>query len=258
MSARLITIRFSHFCEKGRWALDRVGFPYTEDYHAPGFHVRPVRKAGAKRTTPVLVLPDRVIPDSTDILHFADTLGAGLFPTEPALRQEVEALESLFDDKLGPSVRRLAYFDLFQVPSRLVVELFRSAAQPSEAGWVGPMFPLLRFLMKRGLKIDKDGAARSQKAFDAVMAQIEPRLADGRKYLAGDRFTAADLAFAALYAPFVAPPEYGAPLPGFNEMPEPFASRARAAAQRPAGQFALRMYREHRRERVAAALTPAT
>ena len=38
-------------------------------------------------------------------------------------------------------------------------------------------------------------------------------LADGRPYLCGDRFTAADLTFAALAAPMVVPPEYTVRLP---------------------------------------------
>ena len=44
--ARLITIPFSHYCEKARWALDYCGVPYTEDAHLPGLHIRPTRRAG--------------------------------------------------------------------------------------------------------------------------------------------------------------------------------------------------------------------
>ena len=36
---RLITIPISHYCEKGRWALDRAGVQYTEVPHLQGFHV---------------------------------------------------------------------------------------------------------------------------------------------------------------------------------------------------------------------------
>ena len=38
-------------------------------------------------------------------------------------------------------------------------------------------------------------------------------LADGRPYLAGEHFSAADLTFAALAAPMVVPPEYTVALP---------------------------------------------
>ena len=59
--------------------------------------------------------------------------------------------------------------------------------------------------------------------------------------------TAADLTFASLYAPFTAPPEYGAPLPGFADLPEPFAPLRDTMTARAAGQYTQRMFREHRR-----------
>jgi hypothetical protein len=36
--AILITIPLSHYCEKVRWALDRVALPYREEPHAPLLH----------------------------------------------------------------------------------------------------------------------------------------------------------------------------------------------------------------------------
>ena len=44
-------------------------------------------------------------------------------------------------------------------------------------------------------------------------------LADGRPHLCGERFTAADLTFAALSAAVIAPPVYGVPLPQPDVMP---------------------------------------
>jgi glutathione S-transferase len=254
MSApRLVTIRFSHFCEKARWALERGGFAFEEDFHAPLFHVRPVRRAGGRRTTPVLVLPDRVLADSTEILRFADAQGAALWPADPASRAEVDTWEDLLDERLGPAVRRWAYFHLFQLPSRHVVDLFRSAAPDGERRWVAPLFPLVRLGMKKGLKIDAAGAERSRVALEEILSRVETRLATGARYLVGDAFTAADLTFAALYGPLVGPATYGAPLPGFASLPEPFASVRDTAVARPAGQFALRLYHDHRTERLSPA-----
>jgi len=49
MSARLITIPFSHYCEKARWALELCGIAYEEDGHLPVFHYAATLRAGAKR-----------------------------------------------------------------------------------------------------------------------------------------------------------------------------------------------------------------
>ena len=49
MPATLVTIPFSHFCEKARWALELCGVPYEEDGHLPMFHYVAARRAGALR-----------------------------------------------------------------------------------------------------------------------------------------------------------------------------------------------------------------
>src|SRR5262245_37734876 len=110
VTARLITIPFSHYCEKARWALDRGGITYREEGHLPMLHWLSSRRAGGGRTVPVLVTGDRVIRDSTDILRWAEDAGAGgLVPDDPAERAEVDRLEDWFDDVLGPHSRRWAY-----------------------------------------------------------------------------------------------------------------------------------------------------
>ena len=84
MPARLITIPFSHYCEKARWALERAGIEHTEDGHLPIFSSVVSRRAGAGRTVPALITADRkVLADSTDILRWCDAHGRA---TPPARR----------------------------------------------------------------------------------------------------------------------------------------------------------------------------
>jgi glutathione S-transferase len=52
--AILITIPLSHYCEKVRWALDRVALPYREEPHAPLLH-RLATKRNDGGTVPALV-----------------------------------------------------------------------------------------------------------------------------------------------------------------------------------------------------------
>ena len=72
------------------------------------------------------------------------------------------------------------------------------------------------------------------------------RLADGRRHLVGDRFTAADLAFAALSAPVLLPAAYGSPLPPPEALPDVYAREVRRFRAHPAGAFALRLYEQER------------
>ena len=68
MTLRLITMGFSHYCEKARWALDRAKLDYVEESHAPLLHLPTARRFGG-RTVPLLVDTDtkQTFTDSTEI-----------------------------------------------------------------------------------------------------------------------------------------------------------------------------------------------
>src|SRR5262245_10770617 len=96
MTTKLITIPFSHYCEKARWALDRVGVAYKEHGHLPMFHYVESWWTGQNRTVPVLVDGETVVKDSTDIIAWADAKRPGsLIPVAGA--EELLALEEDLD-----------------------------------------------------------------------------------------------------------------------------------------------------------------
>jgi len=245
MTALLVTIAFSHYCEKARWALDRAAIAYREERYVPVTHLLGTLRRGG-RSTPLLVLPDkRVLTDSTDILRHADRVRPGsLFPEDPELRREVEELEDLFDEELGPHARRLAYRVLLTSG-----ESFAPAIRASVSGFQRTLAPVLAAIVppviKRNLRVDEAGAARSRVRVEAVLDRVETRLADGRPYLMGDSFTAADLTFAALYAVLVSPPEQ--PVTSKLSPPASYSAMCDEHRARPAGAFALRMYADQRR-----------
>ncbi len=113
---RLITIPVSHYCEKARWALTRLRIPYTEERHMPGFHLLATRRVGGK-STPVLIADLKTFTDSTDILKYLDELAptnAKLYPTAPELHRQVEEVENLFNERLGPATRCWDYSHVMQ------------------------------------------------------------------------------------------------------------------------------------------------
>ena len=59
--------------------------------------------------------------------------------------------------------------------------------------------------ISRFLGIDDASAVAALDNVDRVFDDIADRIADGRPFLLGDRFTAADLTFAALSAPMLVP-----------------------------------------------------
>jgi glutathione S-transferase len=239
----LITIPISHYCEKARWALDRAGVPYRERAHLQVVHWFHVKRAGGGWTAPVLVCGSTVLSESADIVAWADSrCGLGLYPSDAP---EVRELERSFDEQLGPHGRRWMY-DSIRGDSSLVGQYGLAGVPAWERRAVPVAFPLVRRVIDRYLKITPESAARSLEISRGVFDSVGERLSDGRQYLAGERFTAADLTFAALSAPLLVPPEYGVPLPQPEELPDAMAAVVRELRSHPAGVFALGLYRRER------------
>src|SRR3546814_8596529 len=74
------------------------------------------------------------------------------------------------------------------------------------------VFPLLRGFIHRRLKLTPTSQRDSKKTVDQVFDEVAKRLGDGRNFLVGDMFTAADLTFAALSAAVLIPENYGVKL----------------------------------------------
>jgi glutathione S-transferase len=96
-----------------------------------------------------------------------------------------------------------------------------------------------------GLGINAAGIERSRAKIEQTFARIAERLRDGRRYLMGDRFTVADLTFAALAAPVVLPEQPAVPMPP-REMFKAANPQIDAWRATPAGELVLRLYREDR------------
>jgi glutathione S-transferase len=89
-----------------------------------------------------------------------------------------------------------------------------------------PLCPADRNLLLAGPS--RDNVEADWKAFNGTLSRaaaafayfhLDARLADGRQYLVGDRFSLSDMAFANALAPLALPDVYARLLPSFAEMP---------------------------------------
>lgn len=253
-AARLISIRYSHYNERARWALDLSPLPYTEDAHPPGFAQFAIQDVtdGRKSASPVLVLPDgEVLDNSTLILRRLHQLFAAeldwLYPNEHAA--EIREFEDELSEQLGAPARQLAYaiaLDGEHYP----------AAQPyliREAAMVEKLLFAFggRRISRAIVEIYNCRAAcipRAQECLMEIFDRVSQRLSHAGRYLYADRFTAADLTFAALAWPVIFPPGWeqsGLFLP-YAELPQRWRDLVDALRDTPAGMHALRMYEQHR------------
>jgi glutathione S-transferase len=255
----LLTIPFSHYNEKARWALDRFGVQYRERKYMPMLHVPAVAvatrfgkhggsdKVSTRFSTPVLITTDgERLCDSHDIVRWVDDTHATpettLFPTPHA-----EAIERELGEGLGPHARRVAY-GLGMGKASAFSDLARN-----NVGWVQwrttQIFgPFMVGMIARGLRIDPPRVEKSIDAVRKVFDDIGRRL-EGRRYLDGDRFSVADLAFACLSAAVLVPTRsegFGAALPERSELTPRAAALADELRATAAGQYAMRLFRDDR------------
>jgi glutathione S-transferase len=252
---RLHTITFSHYTEKVRWCLDRLGVPYEE---VPNVGILGVLLTG--RTVPWLEVPPGLtrIGDSPRILRYLWGEYAGRLPGERTWFLEPTPaaleLEARFDRRLGNDVRVWVYAQVFG--NRVLTLRSWGLEERAIPAWQRALLaagtPVLRFAVRRMLGVTSQRAERALQRTHEAFAEVDAMLADGRRYLTGATLTFADIAFASLGALAVLPPEYpGGRLSGRRLLLEDVTDAAwRAEIERfrarPAGQFILRLYREER------------
>ncbi|MCC3435794.1 MAG: glutathione S-transferase [Oscillatoriales cyanobacterium] len=245
---RLITIPISHYCEKVRWTLDLLKIPYIEERHVPPFHRSATSKNGGS-SVPVLVTKSGNFTDSTDILHYLDTIsssGQYLYPTNVEMRQEVEELEELFDAKLGADTRNWGYF--YRSGDRKTMRRAWCNSTPVlERIGFEIAFPLISAKVRQVYNITADSAASSLQGIKEIFEIVDRRLAGGKTYLVGDTISAADITFAALAAPVLLPSEHPVSVAKIEELPIEMAAVIKELQSTAAGVYALRLYRDQRR-----------
>lgn len=251
---RLHSISFSHYTEKVRWCLDRLGIAYEE---VPNIGILGVLLTG--RTVPALEIPPGLtrIGDSPRILRYLWGEFAGRLPFErTAFLEPTPAtleLEQFFDRRLGNDTRLWVYARIF---SRRDLTLRTWGIEDTRIPrWQRLLLrliaPLLRMAVRTMLGVSPARAERALQRTRESFDQVDAMLADGRRYLMGTSLSFADITFASLAAIAVLPPEYaGRNLPGrrltLEDLDEEWRALAEEFRARPAGQFVLRLYREER------------
>jgi glutathione S-transferase len=203
-------------------------------------------RASSRFSTPVLRTDDgRILCDSAAIVRYASERFAPRGEELHALPAAAE-LEQHFHDALGPHTRRAAYGALLSRPE-LIQQIARHNVDVAQQLALRLSGPLIGLALSKALGVNDAGVRSSVEKVKRELDAVSTRLRDGRPFLLGDRFSAADLAFACLAAPAVMPPEYSAWLPPLGALDPDVRARTLELRQTPAGAFALRLFAEERR-----------
>lgn len=259
---KLVTISFSHYCDKARWALEHYGVPYVESGYMPLFHMPGVLwatklrvgssdAASSPMSTPILITDGgAIVRDSGVITRWAsDNYGnerTTLYPAE--FTEAIATVERELHDRLGPHTRRWGYNAILEAPPATMAHLVASNATSIQRRLFMAGRPAWVAALRRVLKIDPERAARSLQIVREVFDAYAPRLS-GRRFMFGERFTAADLSLATMAAPVLGVSRadgYGAELFEPSMLEPEAAGVVEAMRQTPVGQFVLRVYREQR------------
>jgi cytochrome P450/glutathione S-transferase len=246
----MVSIPASPYCEMARWLLDRLAIPYREECHAPVCHRRAARRLGGTgEVVPVLDTSDATLDGARAALDYYEARcpeHLRLYPSDGQARAETRELFDLFYDEFGEAVRAWAYAYMLPFNRAALLRLWTKGAPLSERLTVPLFYSTLAKDVRRRFEIKPDTVAEQRVLIDSIFDRVEARINDGRRFLTGERFTAADLALAALAAPALLPTEYGGPMPTLEELPPEMRADVEQFRARPAGQFILRLYREER------------
>lgn len=151
----------------------------------------------------------------------------------------------LFHSELNTATTVLAYYHL--LPRRDIMVKPLSQGTPAiEVKAVERGYPVFKALLGALLRLSPARAEKMLATIRVCLQRVDDRLADGRPYLLGDRFTLSDMAFAIAAAPVVWPDEYGGAIPALADTPAELQAVVRECRARPSGALALQIYRDHR------------
>jgi len=234
--------------EACRFALSHYGIPYTEHAHVFGWASVLALGHGWTVQIPVLRDDQRRLAGPWRIVSHFDALvppERRLLPVGKGVTEQVTADWTRFNWTLGFAAATFAYYHL--LPHReLMTEPFSRGVPGYEAAWMRSAYPIFAGMFHVLLRLNAHNAREASARITSIFDETDRRLSDGRRYLAGDRFTLSDIALATSAGPLLLPEGYASPMPPMERMPPELIAIRTELDQRETARFVRRIYRDHR------------
>jgi glutathione S-transferase len=162
--------------------------------------------------------------------------------------EQAKADWTFFNSTLGSATSVFGYYHLLK-HREIMINPLSDGTLKFEVAAVRVAYPVFAGLLRVLLRLNASRAENALNEIRKVMQTVDERLSDGRPFLMGDHFSLSDMTFAVAAAPAVWPDEYGGKLPALADTPTEIQTAIAEMRDHPAGQFALRIYHEHRTPR---------
>lgn len=244
----LITFPPSLDSELARFLLSHYGVRHLEQRHTFIFSLFATLWHAQTVIFPVLYSDKFKLVGPRPISEYFDSRCGPTLQLWPSLedqKRQTEADWNQFNDTLAFASAKFAYFYL--LPHRdLMIAPLTQGTPDFEVNAVKRAYSVFAGLLSTALGLSQKKADESLAQIRTVFVSVDARLADGRKFLVGDRLSISDLAFAVAAAPLLLPSGYGGPIPSYDHMPAAVRSAVNEMRTHPAGAYALRIYKEYR------------
>jgi glutathione S-transferase len=232
--------------ELTRFVLDQHGIAYEERPHIALVSNLIAQFRAGTIALPVLSGAGPAIAGARPIIDWSEKQcppERRLVPADPDLAAQVEAGWKRANGELAGATAAFAYFHLLPQRDIMIVPLSRGAP-----GWevlaTRAFYPAFQAFIGKVLGLSEAKAAESLRLIRTVFAETDARLADGRRWLVGDRLTLADIALATAAAPLLLPVGYSAPIPPLAAMPPVLQGLIRELRGTRTGEFVQAVYRQ--------------
>lgn len=241
----------SGFSEIARWVLDKNQILYIEKAHAPRIYIKKVNKLTGTNgvgNAPAHVTTDSLVYTAESIIQYYDQripIEQRLIPNDPVKQAEVMKLYHSFIDDLNQYVWQYLYTELFRSRKEAIKLLKRNVPFLDRLKYTFFYGSYKRALIEQWNIKDKE-PVEFLIEIKKILTKVEELLGDGRRYLTGEKMTAADIAFASIMAPLLIPDEFGGSIVKINEISEELRQEVYDLRATVAGQFVLGIYIEDR------------
>ena len=249
--------------EIARWVLDRNHILYVNETHAPWKIHSIAEKATGKKgkaNSPVLKMTDAFIYGTESIIMFWEKRCLPqdrLLPADDEQRDKALELYYQFTDDFFAGMVEKYMYNMLLTSKKLAGKVLKQGDIPSsEKDFFSMHFGGIKKTLGNNYELGENSTDECVVEIRKIFDKVSQLLSDGRKYLAGNTFSLADLAFAAIAAPMILPEEYGGVLPRINEVPDAYRALITELRASRAGQFVFTVYQANRPSMIPQAEIP--